>query len=65
MSGAEAKIRQRIAELQAIRENYIGYLTFRKSEFDWHGSWDAAINISETECEIAGLRFALDALEAG
>ncbi len=65
MSGAEVKIRQRINELQSVRANYIGYLEFRKSEFDWHGSWDAAINISEPECEISGLKFALDALEAG
>lgn len=62
---AADKIRARIAELQKVRENYIGYLTFRKSEADWHGCWDAAVNISETECEIAGLKFALDALEAG
>lgn len=62
---AADKIRARIHELQAVRENYVGYLTFRKAEFDWHGSWDAAVNISETECEIAGLKFALEALEAG
>ncbi len=60
-----AKIRARIAELEKVRENYIGYLAFRKSEADWHGCWDASVNISETECEIAGLKFALDAMEAG
>ncbi len=62
---AAAKIRARIAELEKVRENYIGYLAFRKSEADWHGCWDASVNISETECEIAGLKFALDAMEAG
>ena len=60
-----SRIRDRINELQRVRENYIGYLEYRKSEADWHGCWDAAVNISETECEIAGLKFALDALEAG
>ena len=57
------KIRARVADLEAVRANYIGYLTFRQSESDWHGCWDASVNISETECEIAGLRFALDAIE--
>jgi len=60
-----AKIRARIAELEKVRANYVGYLEFRKSEADWHGCWDASVNISETECEIAGLKFALNALEAG
>jgi len=62
---AASKIRARIAELEKVRANYVGYLEFRKSEADWHGCWDAAVNISETECEISGLKFALDALEAG
>lgn len=60
---AADKIRARIAELEAVRANYLGYLQFRVSESDWHGAWDASVNISETECEIAGLKFALDALE--
>ena len=57
------KIRARIADLEAVRSNYVGYLPFRISECDWHGSWDASVNISETECEISGLKFALDAIE--
>jgi len=61
---AASRIRARIAELEKVRANYVGYLEFRKSEVDWHGCWDAAVNISETECEIAGLKFALDALES-
>jgi len=62
---AKCRIKTRIAEIQAVRENYIGYLAFRKSESDWHGCWDASVNISETECEIAGLKFALEAMESG
>lgn len=58
------QIRARIAALEAIRDNYLGYLRCRIDESDWHGSWDASVNISETECEILGLRFALDAIEA-
>ena len=57
------KIRARISDLEAVRANYVGYLPFRISECDWHGCWDASVNISETECEIAGLKFALDAIE--
>lgn len=60
-----SKIRARIVELEKVRANYVGYLEFRKSDADWHGCWDASVNISETECEIAGLKFALDALESG
>ena len=56
-------IRARIAVLADVRENYIGYLEVRKSECDWHGAWDASVNISETECEMAGLEFALEAIE--
>ena len=63
MTPAADKITARIADLYSIRENYRGYLQYRISENDWHGAWDASVNISETECEIAGLKFALDALE--
>ena len=59
---ATLTVRARLAELQAIRANYLGYLKCRTSESDWHGAWDASVNISETECEIAGLRFALEAM---
>ena len=56
-------IRNRLADLEKVRNNYVGYLAFRKSEEDWHGCWDASVNISETECEMVGLRWALDAIE--
>lgn len=59
---AKHKIIGRLNDLSKVRDNYIGYLAFRKSESDWHGCWDASVNISETECEMAGLRFALEAL---
>lgn len=58
-----AKIRARIAELQDIRESYIEYQRWRVVERDHHGAWDVAINLSETEAEIAGLTFALEAIE--
>ena len=55
-------IRKRIAELVMIRANYLRYQQDRVSEHDHHGSWDVAVNLSETECEIAGLKFALGAI---
>lgn len=64
MPDARTVIRDRLAALQAIKENYLGYLQCRISESDWHGAWDASVNISETECEMSGLMFALNALEA-
>lgn len=60
---AAVRIRDRIAELRAIHASYLEYQRFRVSERDHHGAWDVAINLSETECEIAGLEFALAALE--
>lgn len=62
MTAAE-KIRARIAELQAIHANYTAYQRDRVAEKDHHGAWDAAVNLSETECEISGLEFALKAME--
>lgn len=62
MSPAD-KIRARLAELDAIRSSYLAYQAHRVSERDHHGAWDVAINLSETECEQAGLRFALEAIE--
>jgi hypothetical protein len=59
---ARATIRQRIAELDGIRARYLAYQQDRVNERDHHGAWDVAINLSETECELAGLRFALDAM---
>jgi hypothetical protein len=55
-------IRARIAELSRIRESYLTYQRYRVAEHDHHGAWDVAINLSETECEMAGLKFALDAI---
>ena len=63
MTAAE-KIRGRIAELRCIRDNYLAYQEDRVSERDHHGAWDVAVNLSETECEISGLQFALEAVEA-
>jgi hypothetical protein len=56
------KIRARIAELGEIRRSYLEYQEWRVRERDHHGAWDAAINLSETECEISGLEFALAAI---
>lgn len=61
---AADKITARLAELQQIRASYLEYQTWRVVERDHHGAWDAAINLSETECEMAGLQFALDAITA-
>lgn len=63
MTAADA-IRARIAELQGIRERYLAYQQDRVNERDHHGAWDVAVNLSETECEISGLEFALGAIEA-
>jgi hypothetical protein len=61
MTPAE-KINERLARLQAIKSSYLKYLDWRILEQDWHGGWDACVNLSEVEQEMAGLRFALDAL---
>jgi len=57
-----AVIRKRIAQLEQQLANYRAYQADRVAERDHHGAWDVAINMSETECEIAGLKFALDAM---
>jgi hypothetical protein len=64
MSAADAisKIRDRLVELRCIRDSYLQYQRWRVAEHDHHGAWDVAINLSETECEMSGLQFALDAL---
>lgn len=62
---AAEKIRARIGELQRIRDSYLEYQRWRVAERDHHGAWDAAINLSETECEISGLEYALAEIEAG
>ena len=59
---AATVIRDRIAELRRIHANYIAYQADRVAKKDHHGAWDVAVNLSETECEIAGLEFALRAL---
>ncbi len=62
MNAAE-RIRARVAELQGIRARYLAYQQDRVAERDHHGAWDVAVNLSETECEIAGLEFAVKALD--
>jgi hypothetical protein len=57
-------IRTRIDELRRIHTNYRAYQADRIAESDHHGAWDVAVNLSETECEIAGLEFALEAIHA-
>lgn len=59
---AEDKIRSRVQFLREVRESYLRYQTYRVEERDHHGAWDVAINLSETEAEIAGLEFALEAI---
>lgn len=59
-----ASIRSRIGQLEIQLANYRAYQDDRVAERDHHGAWDVAINMSETECEIAGLRFALEAMGA-
>ncbi len=59
---AEDKILERVAFLLSIKKNYLGYLQCRISDSDWHGSWDASVNIAETEAELAGLNFALETI---
>ncbi len=65
LSGSPAlmEIRSRLTKLGRQRANYLAYQQDRVDEYDHHGAWDVAINLSETECEMAGLQFALDALE--
>ena len=60
---SKEKIRARILTLEGIRERYLEYQQDRVNERDHHGAWDVAVNLSETECEISGLRFALDSLD--
>ena len=57
------RIAARLAELEKVHASYLHYQEWRVKERDHHGAWDAAVNLSETECEMAGLRFALETLE--
>lgn len=56
-----SKVRARIAFLERTRANLRAYQQDCVDDLNHHGAWDAAVNISEAECEIAGLRFALSA----
>jgi hypothetical protein len=60
---AKTEIRDRINELEKIHASYLQYLHWRVKERDWHGGWDGCVNLSETECEMAGLRFALEKMD--
>jgi hypothetical protein len=60
---AKTEIRDRINELEKQHRNYLAYQQDRVNERDHHGAWDVAINLSETECEMAGLRFALEKMD--
>lgn len=62
MISASVKIEVRMRVLRDIRDSYMQYQRWRVAEHDHHGAWDVAINLSETECEIAGLQFALEAI---
>lgn len=59
--GADA-IRDRLRELDAVDQSYLQYLHMRIKERDWHGAWDACVNLSEVSCERDGLTRALEAL---
>ena len=59
---AAETIRARIRELRKVHLSYRQYQRYRVKERDWHGAWDVAVNLSETEMEMAGLRFALRAM---
>lgn len=60
---AAYKIATRLKELQDIHASYLEYQRWRILERDHHGAWDAAINLAETEAEMAGLRFAEEAIK--
>jgi hypothetical protein len=60
---AKTEIRDRINELEKQHRNYLAYQQDRVNERDHHGAWDVAINLSETECEMAGWRGALEKLD--
>lgn len=62
-TGVDA-IRARIVRLEQIHASYLAYLKDRIAEADWHGGWDACINLAETEDEMSGLKFALEAVAA-
>ena len=59
---AKHKVDLRIEALDRQWKNYVAYQQDRVNERDHHGAWDVAIHLSEVECEIAGLKFALEAM---
>lgn len=62
LAAARQRIQLRLGELEAVHASYRHYQRFRVRERDHHGAWDAAVNLSETECEMAGLKYALEAM---
>jgi hypothetical protein len=65
LSTPKSRIFSRIASLEGIRANYRRYQADRVTEQDHHGAWDAAVNLAETEAEIAGLKFAIESIDKG
>lgn len=63
LHAARERIAARLQVLEGIHRNYLAYQLDRVAERDHHGAWDVAINLSETECEMVGLRYALEAME--
>ena len=46
----------RIAFLEAARPKLIDYLKMKLEAEDWHGCQDAASDLRDVDCELAGLR---------
>lgn len=59
---AMGMVMARIEALEKVHASYLIYQEQRILERDHHGAWDVAVNLSETECEMDGLKFALRAL---
>jgi hypothetical protein len=60
---ARAAMRERLTTLERHHRNYTEYLKDRVAEKDHHGAWGCSINLSETECEMAGIRMCLETLD--
>lgn len=56
-----AAVRARISEMEAVMRNYRACQQDRVNDQDYHGTWNVAVNLSETSCYIDGLKFALEA----
>lgn len=63
VSTAADKIRARIEIVEGMVERRKAYRQDCINDEDEHGCWDAAVNIAEFKSELAGLRFALEAIE--